>query len=222
MTSKAVLITGAAKGIGKAIAIKFANEGYNVCINYNTSEDEAINLKKELINAGLSAEIFKADVSKREEVDLMIDQILKKYSSVDVVINNAGISEFKLFTDITHDDFINMFNITLLGTFNVTQSALKKYMINKKEGSIVNISSVWGVTGASFETNYSTMKAGIIGMTKSLAKELGLSNIRVNAIAPGMIDTDMNKDLNEEEIKSFIDELPLQRIGRVEEVAETV
>lgn len=217
--SKTVIVTGAARGIGKEIAKKFANEKYNVCINYNTSECEAILLKEELVNVGYNVEIYKADVTNREEVDNMVDFCLLKFGSVDVVINNAGICEYKLFTDIKEEDLRKMFEVTILGAFNLTQSALKKYMIKNHIGSVINISSIWGDTGAALETNYSTMKAGLNGLTKSLAKELGPSNIRVNAIAPGIIDTEMNEHLTKEEKDDFVKELPIERIGKTKDVA---
>ena len=222
MLSKTAIVTGASRGIGKKIASTLAESGYNVCINYNNSIKEAEELKNNLISNGYSVDAFKADVSSREQVNEMIDFAIEKFGSLDVIVNNAGICEFKLFTDITQEDLMNMFDITILGTFNVTQAALKKYMINNKNGSIINIASIWGVCGASCEVNYSTMKSGIIGMTKALAKELGPSNIRVNAIAPGMINTDMNNKLKKEEIEDFILQIPLNRIGKTEDVANLV
>ena len=209
MISKTVLVTGSSRGIGSEIVKKLASEGYNVCINYNVSK-------------GYNVDHFKADVSKREEVDQMIDFIIKRFGSIDVVVNNAGICEYKLFVDIAEDDLKRMFDTTILGTFNVTQAALKKYMIKNQCGNIINITSMWGIVGAACETNYSTMKSGVIGMTKALAKEMGPSNIRVNAIAPGIIDTDMNKNLTNEEVNAFVDDIPIRRIGKVEDVAELV
>lgn len=219
MMRKTAIITGAAKGIGREIAKKFAYEDYNVLINYRTSEKEANKIKEELIKEECNVEIFKADVTKREEVDKMIEFCLLKFGSVDVIVNNAGICEYKLFIDIKEDDLRKMFEVTLLGAFNLIQSALKKYMLKNQNGCIINISSIWGVTGASVESNYSTMKAGLNGMTKALAKELGPSNIRVNAITPGIIDTEMNDHLSLEEKQSFVNDLPIEKMGSVSDVA---
>lgn len=219
MEYKTAIITGAAKGIGREIAKKFAGEGYNVLINYNTSEKEANALKSELLAHGYNVEVYKADVTKREEVDKMLEFCLLKFGSIDVIVNNAGICEYKLFVDIKENDLRKMFEVTILGAFNLIQSALKKYMLKNQKGCVINISSIWGVTGASVESNYSTMKAGLNGMTKALAKELGPSNIRVNAITPGIIDTDMNEHLSLEEKQDFINELPIERMGNALDVA---
>ena len=222
--NKTILITGAAKGIGAAIAKEFASlNTYNICINYNTSEKEAIELKKELEEKySVNVEIYKADISNREEVDSMVDKILSKFSSIDVLVNNAGICEYKLFTDITLDDMNKMINTSIIGNFNVTQSVLKKYMINKKQGNIINISSIWGMVGSSCEVNYSTSKAAIIGMSKALAKELSLSNIRVNVVAPGVIYTDMMKGFTDEELEMIKEDIPMNRIGETKDVAGVV
>ena len=219
MEYKTAIITGAAKGIGREIAKKFAGEGYNVLINYNNSEKEANVLKYGLLAHGYNVEVYKADVTKREEVDKMLEFCLLKFGSIDVIVNNAGICEYKLFVDIKENDLRKMFEVTILGAFNLIQSALKKYMLKNQKGCVINISSIWGVTGASVESNYSTMKAGLNGMTKALAKELGPSNIRVNAITPGIIDTDMNEHLSLEEKQDFINELPIERMGNALDVA---
>lgn len=220
--NKTVIVTGGAKGIGAAIVKEFAFKGYNVCINYNTSEKQANDLKKDLIEKGCNVEIFCANVADRKKVDEMVEFTLNRFGSIDVVVNNAGICEYKLFTDITNEDLDKMYNSTVVGTFNVTQSALKKYMINKKDGVIINIASIWGMVGASCEVNYSTAKSAVIGMTKALAKELGPSNIRVNAVAPGAIFTDMMANLSEETISNFKEEIPLNKIGKVEDIAGIV
>lgn len=212
-----VLITGASRGIGRDIAIVLAKNGHKVIANYNKSEQQAIELQNENENI----EIYKADVSRREEVHKMVEGILKKYGRIDVLINNAGISENKLFTDVSDQDWTRMININLYSVFCVTQEVLPN-MIHNKKGCIVNISSIWGMVGASCETIYSATKAGINGMTKALAKELGPSNVRVNAIAPGIIDTDMNKNLTQEDIKNIEEEIPLEKIGKGLDIARCV
>jgi 3-oxoacyl-[acyl-carrier protein] reductase len=219
---KTVLVTGASRGIGKKIASTFAKDNYNVCINYNNSVKEAIELENDLKNEGYSVISFKCNIANRVEVDNMVDFVLENFGTIDVLVNNAGIADYKLFTDITEEDMKNMIDTSLIGTFNVTQSVLKKFMINRKSGKIINISSIWGIVGASCEVHYSMVKSGIIGFTKALAKELGLSNITVNAVAPGVIDTDMMKDFSKEEINVIKEEIPLNRIGTVEDVASVV
>ena len=220
--SKTVVITGAAKGIGKAIAKTFAYSGYNVCINYNTSEEEAKSLCEELAKDGCNVIICKADVTDRKQVDKMIDTVISSFGNIDVLVNNAGISEYKLFIDIDEKDLKRMLDVNILGTFNMTQAVLKKSMLPRKDGTIINISSIWGMVGASLEVAYSTSKAAIIGMSKALAKELAPSNITVNVVAPGAISTDMLKELSDEDMKVLQDEIPLGKIGRVEDVAATV
>lgn len=216
---KTVIITGGAKGIGKAIAYEFANSGYNVIINYKTSEKQAIQIKEKLTKLGRNVEIYKADLCKKEEVDNMIKFVEDKYKTIDVLINNAGISQIKPFADIEENDWDNMINNNLKTVYLTTKAVINN-MIRNQTGTIINISSIWGITGASCEVHYSTAKAGIIGMTKALAKEMALSNIRVNAIAPGMIETDMNNELNEEEIAEIEKDIPLKRTGKPEEVAK--
>ena len=220
--NKTVIITGAAKGIGRAIAKDFAYSGYNVCINYNTSEEKAKELCQELAKDGCSVIIYKADVTNRQEVDKMVDYVIGTFGNIDVLINNAGISEYKLFTDITQEDMEKMVNVNILGVFNTTQSVLKKSMLSRKDGTIINISSIWGMVGASLEVAYSTTKAAIIGMSKALAKELALSNITVNVVAPGAISTDMISSLSKEDLEVLKEEIPLGKIGNVEDVAASV
>ena len=220
--NKTVLITGAAKGIGAEIARRFAKEGYNVCINYNTSYTKAKELLDELSKYKIQVLILKADITKREQVNKMIKEVLDNFGKIDVLVNNAGISEYKLFIDLTYDDVVRMLNTSIVGTFNVTQEVLKKSMIKEKNGKIINISSIWGISGASLEVNYSTAKAGIIGMTKALAKELAPSNITVNAVAPGAIYTDMLNDLIDEDIKNLENEIPLGRIGNTNDISGCV
>ena len=211
------IVTGASRGIGRAIAKSLANKDYIVIANYNKSEKEAIELKNEFNNI----DIFKADVSKRDEIKSLVEYTLNKYGKIDVLVNNAGIGNEKLFQDITDEDWQNVINTNLYSVFCVTQEVVNN-MIHNKSGCIINISSIWGQIGASCECIYSASKAGIDGITKSLAKELGPSNIRVNSIAPGFIDTDMNKKYKTSEINDIKNETPLQKIGRPEDIAKCV
>ena len=216
--NKVVIVTGGSRGIGAAIVEELANVGYQVILNYNKSENEANIIKDRLTSCGKIVEIYKADVGKREEVKGLINFAIEKFGKIDVLINNAGICQSKLFTDITDEDWNNMIQTNLTSVFYTTQEVLR-YMVPKKEGCIINISSIYSLTGASCEAHYSAAKAGIDGITKSLAKELGPSNIRVNSIAPGAIDTDMNKFLTDEEKDELCNEIPLGRMGKPEEIA---
>lgn len=210
--SKVVIVTGASRGIGRNIAYNLAVNGYRVIANYNNSEQEALKLKQQLEEKGVEIDLFKANVSKRSEVKKLIDFAIEKYNRIDVLINNAGIAQEKLFTDITDEDFDRMMKINLYSAFYATQEAVR-YMLREHEGCIINISSIYALTGGSCEVHYSMTKAGIDGMTKSLARELGPSNIRVNSIAPGAIDTDMNSYLTDEDWKQVIQETPLKKVG---------
>ena len=219
--NKTAIVTGGSRGIGATIVDSLAKEGYNVVLNYNKSEETAKKMKEEFTNSGYNVEIFKADVSKREEVKKMVEFTLSKFKNIDVLINNAGISQIMLFTDITDEDWNNMISVNLNSVFYTTQEVVKN-MIHNKKGCIINISSIWGITGASCEVHYSVAKAGVDAMTKSLAKELGPSNIRVKSIAPGIIDTEMNKDLNSKDIDIIRDEIPLNKIGKPKDIARCV
>ena len=174
-----------------------------------------------MLEKGIEIDIFKADVSKREEVKSMIEFVINKYGRVDVLINNAGISFVKMFTDVTDEEWNNVINTNLYSVFAVSQEAIKE-MVKNKSGVIINISSIFGVIGASCESIYSVTKAGIDALTKSLAKELSLSNIRVNSIAPGLIDTEMNNDLTTDDIKELLNEIPLARMGKPDELVSCV
>lgn len=218
---KVIIITGASKGIGRDIAIRLARNGNYVIANYNKSEQKAIELKETLAKENINIDIFKADVSKRNEVSELIKFVIKKYKKIDCVINNAGIDQVKMFLDITDEDWNNMISNNLNSVFYMCQEVLP-YMIHEKNGSIINISSIWGETGASCESHYAVSKAGVDALTKSLAKEMGPSNIRVNSIAPGIIDTDMNNNLNNEEKEAIKEEIPLQKIGKVEDISRCV
>lgn len=219
---KVILITGASRGIGRAIAKELVKDNKNIVIgNYKSSDDKAESLKAEVLEFGCEIEMYKADVSKRDEVQNMVDYIIGKHGKIDVLINNAGISFVKMFTDVSDEDWNYVINNNLYSVFCVSQ-IVSKNMINRKKGCIINISSIFGLIGASCESIYSVTKAGIDALTKSLAKEFSYSNIRVNSIAPGLIDTDMNSDLSKEDIKGIEEEIPLKRMGRPEEIAGAV
>ena len=198
-----------------------AKKGYIVIANYNKSENKAIELQQNLEKENINIDIFKADVSNRDEVKKLVQFVINKYKKIDCVINNAGIDQVKMFLDITDADWNNMISNNLNSVFYMCQEVLP-YMIHEKNGVIINISSIWGVTGASCESHYAVSKAGVDALTKSLAKEMGPSNIRINSIAPGFIDTEMNNNLNEEEKQEIKEEIPLQKIGKVEDVSRTV
>ena len=219
--SKVVILTGASRGIGREIAKTLARKGYYVIANYNKSEEKAKTLKQELELQGYKIDIFKADVSKWEECRNLVNYVLGKYNKVDVLINNAGISQIKEFTQLTNEDWNNMININLNSVFYMTKEVVEN-MIHNKNGCIINVASVWGMVGSSCEVHYSTAKAGVIGMSKALAKELGPSNIRVNCVAPGFVDTDMSKDLTKSEINAIINETPLMKIARPEEITKSI
>lgn len=215
--NKIIIVTGASRGIGREIAKKLAEKGNVVIANYNKSEDQAKKLQLEYSNI----EIYKADVTRREEITKMIEYVIKKYKRIDVLVNNAGISKNKLFIDVTDEEWNEIIKNNLYSTFCTTQEVLP-YMIHNKSGCIINISSIWGIVGASCESIYSISKAGIDAMTKSLAKELGPSNIRVNSIAPGIIETEMNNDLSFDDLNKIKDEIPLQKIGKTMDISKCV
>ena len=219
--SEVVIITGASRGIGREIAKRLAIKGLTVVANYNKSEKEAKELRKELEEKGFVIDIVKADVSKREEAKELVKFTLDKYGKIDILINNAGISEYKLFTDETDEDWNKIINTNLYSAFAMSQEVIPN-MIHNKKGLIINMSSAWGVVGGSLEVIYSVSKAGVDGLTKALAKELGPSNIRVNSIAPGMIYTKMNSKFTKEELEEIKEEIPLGKIGDTTDVAKCV
>lgn len=221
IVNKVVVVTGGSKGIGAQIVKTLANENYKVILNYNNSKEQAEKIQQELLEQGKEIEIIKADVSKREETEKLIQFAINKFNKIDVLINNAGISQEELFTDVTEEEWQKIINTNLNSVFYCNQQALK-YMIQEQQGCIINISSIWGEAGASCEVAYSTTKAAINGMTKALAKEVGPSNIRVNAIAPGIIDTDMNRNLTNEELEQIKEQIPLNKIGKALDIAKCV
>ena len=213
---KNVLITGGSRGIGKACVYEFSNNGYRVFLNYNKSSDEAEKIKNET-----GAVIVKADVSDSKQVNDMAEFIHTNYGKIDVIVNNAGISQQKLFTDITENDWDRMFDVNMKSMYLVTKAFVDD-MIYKQSGKIINISSMWGVTGGSCEVHYSAAKAAVIGFTKALAKELAPSGIQVNAVACGAIDTEMNGHLSDDDKASLAEEIPAGRFGSPQEVAKLV
>ncbi len=218
---KSALITGASGGIGSALCRAFAAEGYAVAIHYHTKKQEAALLARDIRNNfGVNAQIFYADVADSQSVNALFDAVEKEMGAVDVLINNAGIAQQKLFTDITPEEWRAMTATNLDGVFYCCQQALKRFMLPRHSGVICNISSMWGQVGASCEVHYSAAKAGVIGLTKALAKEVGLSGVRVNCIAPGVIMTDMMKGFDEQTLRALRDETPLNVLGTSKDVAD--
>ena len=218
--SETVIVTGASRGIGKACALAFGKSGANVIINYTRSKEKAEELCEDISKLGGRALPFCADVADRKAVDEMIAFAHSNFGSISTLVNNAGIAEQIMFCDITEEKWDRMFAVDVKGVYNCIQAALPD-MIHNKSGRIINISSMWGITGASCEVHYSAAKAAVIGMTKALAKELGPSGITVNAIAPGVISTEMNGNISEEIMSELKEETPIGRIGTPEDIAET-
>ena len=219
--AKTILITGGSRGIGRACVELFARKGWRVAFLCRAREDAAKMLVDNLRAEGCDAEYFLCDVSDRARVNEVVGEILRRYHRIDALVNNAAISQIKLFTDLTPEDWRRMFAVNVDGVFNCTQAVLGG-MISEKSGTIVNISSMWGQVGASCEVSYSAAKAAVIGMTKALAKEVGPSGVRVNCVCPGVIDTDMNAELDEETRAALRDETPLERIGAPNDIARAV
>ena len=211
---KTVLITGGSRGIGRSMVEAFANAGYAVAFTYKNSENEAKSLAE-----SIGALAICADSAVEADVNSAVRQTIDKIGKIDCLINNSGVSSFSLFTDLTLDDWNNTLAVNLTGAFLYSR-AVAKDMISRKSGRIINITSMWGIVGSSCEVHYSASKAGLIGMTKALAKELGPSGITVNAIAPGLIETDMNKSLSEDDIAEVIDATPVMKIGASSDVAK--
>ncbi|MGN0665657.1 MAG: elongation factor P 5-aminopentanone reductase [Huintestinicola sp.] len=219
--NKTVLITGASRGIGRETAKLFAAEGYRVAANYSRSEEAALSLKNEICGKGGICEIFRADISHSGQVSRMFAEIGSIFGGTDILICNAGIAEQALFTDITEDMWDRMFGVNVKGTYLCCREALP-HMIHNKSGRIITVSSMWGISGASCEVHYSASKAAVIGLTKALAKEVGLSGITVNCIAPGVISTEMNAHLDEDTMNALAEETPLNRLGTPYDVASAV
>ena len=220
---KVALITGASGGIGRAIAQKFIDNGYFVVGQYNSGRKNIDEFTKQLKEQGKSDYFFgvKADLSNTQDINDMMDNVLNSFKRIDVLVNNAGVSLTKLITDTTLDEWNKVFDVNVKSAYLITNRVLKG-MISKKFGKIVNVSSMWGLVGSSMEVCYSASKASLIGFTKALAKELGPSNINVNCVCPGVIDTPMNSHLTREDLTDLANETPLNRIGKPEEVADLV
>lgn len=221
LNGKVALITGGSRGIGKAIAIKLASYKANIVINYTSNKEHALKVKEEIESYGVKSIVIKCDVSKSDEVNNMIEEVVKEFGQIDILVNNAGITRDGLLMRMKEEDFDSVIDINLKGVFNCTKSATK-YMMKKRYGKIINISSVVGLIGNAGQANYCASKAGVIGLTKSSARELASRNINVNAIAPGFIDTDMTSVLNENLKETMSKNIPQNRFGSPEDVANLV
>ena len=218
LANKAAVITGASRGIGRAIAMLFGREGCSVVINYKSNYEGARETAAAIEAEGGTALLFRADVCSRKEVDAMFDYCVRNFGKVDIAVNNAGVSSITPFTEISEEEWDRVVSCNLKGVFLCCQAALK-LMIPRRVGKIINVASVWGLVGASCEAHYSAAKGGVIALTKALAKEVGPSGINVNAIAPGVIETDMLAGLSDEELTVLCSQTPLGRLGRPEDVA---
>jgi 3-oxoacyl-[acyl-carrier-protein] reductase len=219
--SKVAFITGATRGIGRAIALELAKEGYNIALNYRTENEALETLKKEISELGVECYPVQGDVSKAEDSERMTKEIIEHFEQIDVLVNNAGITKDKLIQRMKEEEFTDVINVNLVGTFNITKNVIK-YMTKKRYGKIINISSVVGISGNAGQSNYAASKAGIIGFTKSIAKELASRNITANAVAPGFIQTDMTNVLKDEIKEAIEGTIPLKRLGTAEDVAKVV
>lgn len=219
--SKVAFITGATRGIGRAIALELAKEGYNIALNYRTENEALENLKKEISGIGVECYPVQGDVSKAEDSERMTKEIIEHFEQIDVLVNNAGITKDKLIQRMKEEEFTDVINVNLVGTFNITKNVIK-YMTKKRYGKIINLSSVVGISGNAGQSNYAASKAGIIGFTKSIAKELASRNITANAVAPGFIKTDMTNVLKDEIKEAIESTIPLKRLGTAEDVAKVV
>ena len=218
---KVALITGATRGIGKQIALTLADEGYDIALNYRKEDENLINAKKEIEEKNVKCLAVKGDISNFEDTEKFVKEVIEEYGKIDVLVNNAGITKDMLLVRMKKEDFESVIDVNLVGTFNVTKNVIS-YMMKARSGRIINISSVVGVTGNSGQTNYSASKAGIIGFTKSLAKEVASRNILVNAIAPGFIETNMTDVLKDEVKEEIAKNIPLERMGNTQDVANVV
>ena len=218
---KVAMITGATRGIGKQIALTLANEGYNIVLNYRTENDELFQAKNEIESKNVKCLTVQGDVTNFEDCKQMIESAIKEFGKIDVLVNNAGITKDMLLARMKEEDFKQVIDVNLVGTFNMTKNVIS-YMMKARNGKIINISSVVGIAGNAGQTNYSASKAGIIGFTKSLAKEVASRNILVNAVAPGFIETNMTDVLKQEVKDEIAKNIPLKRMGTPKDVANVV
>lgn len=218
---KVAMITGATRGIGKQIALTLANESYNIVLNYRTENDELKQLKNEIESKNVKCLAVQGDVTNFEDCKQMIESAIEEFGKVDVLVNNAGITKDMLLARMKEEDFKQVIDVNLVGTFNMTKNVIS-YMMKARNGRIINISSVVGIAGNAGQTNYSASKAGIIGFTKSLAKEVASRNILVNAVAPGFIETNMTDVLKQEVKDEIAKNIPLKRMGTPQDVANVV
>ncbi len=221
LKGKCAIITGASRGIGKAIALKLASLGANIVLNYRSNEKDALEVENEIKNIGVEVLCIRGDISKLEEVENLVLKAKEKFGSIDIMVNNAGITKDTLILRMKEEDFDSVIDVNLKGVFNCLK-AITPIMVKQKHGKIINMSSVVGISGNAGQINYSASKAGVIGMTKSLAKEVGSRGITVNAVAPGFIETDMTDDLGDKFKEEAKKNIPLKRLGKANDVAEVV
>lgn len=221
LKGKCAIVTGASRGIGKAIALKLAGLGANVVLNYRSSEKEALEVENEIKNMGVDVISVKADISKLNEVENLINTAKEKFGCIDIMVNNAGITKDNLILRMKEEEFDSVIDVNLKGVFNCLKS-ITPVMVRQKHGKIINISSVVGISGNAGQVNYAASKAGIIGMTKSLAKEIGSRGVNVNAVAPGFIDTEMTQCLGDKVKEEAKKNIPLKRFGQADDVADVV
>lgn len=221
LKGKTAIVTGASRGIGKATALKLASLGANIVLNYRSNEEEASKVEGEIKALGVETIMVKADISKMDEVENMISTAKEKFGTIDIMVNNAGITKDTLIMRMKEEDFDSVINVNLKGVFNCLK-CITPIMMKQKSGKIINLSSVVGITGNAGQVNYAASKAGVIGMTKSLAKEIGSRGINVNAVAPGFIETDMTDVLGEKAKDEYKKGIPLRKLGKPEDVANVI
>lgn len=221
LEGKIALVTGASRGIGRQIAIDFAKEGAYVVVNFSGSESAAKDVLKEIYEKGGQGEVYQCNVGDFEQVKIMMDTIVENHKKIDIIVNNAGITRDNLLLKMSEEDFDEVININLKGAFNTSKSAVR-YMMKQRYGKIINISSISGIAGNAGQVNYSASKAGLVGLTKSLAREMATRGITVNVVAPGFIETDMTQKLSEKVAQSILDSIPMKKYGQPEDISNTV